>query len=87
MSDKEIKNCPFCGGKNPIIDNNGKKGNSKYYYIICSQYCGAEVHGKQKQWAIKAWNTRDSKQERAIPTESELINISVIYTSTITGHR
>lgn len=63
MSEDKLKPCPYCGGKTECYSNS-LKGNSVRYTVICNQYCGAMVQAKQKQWAIKAWNTRANKTDK-----------------------
>lgn len=54
---KELKPCPFCGGKACIM-----KTDYPPWVIYCT-ICGASVHGcvygeKEGEKAIEAWNRR-----------------------------
>jgi endogenous inhibitor of DNA gyrase (YacG/DUF329 family) len=65
MSDKELKPCPFCGGK-VKLDEDG-------FYMFCCDNCGAGVafaketedgaEDMNKEESIHAWNRRENSHE------------------------
>lgn len=61
---KELKPCPFCGGKAKITDTN-TEDKQHFYYIQCTK-CGAAAcfgnESETKKDAIKAWNRRINEE-------------------------
>lgn len=60
MSDKDLKPCPFCGGKAKLVEN--------IYYtdtwsVMCTN-CYSESDRHHHDWnAIQAWNRRENNHE------------------------
>ena len=60
---KELKLCPFCGGKAESYSDkayhieNGKQTGNEMWFAVCSE-CSAVCCGRSKEEAIKAWNRR-----------------------------
>lgn len=54
----ELKPCPFCGKKNPIVDVFNLESGI-VYQVYCNQCggCGPD-YGSSKERAIDAWNKR-----------------------------
>ena len=55
MPYKELKPCPFCGGKSVFNEDKFKHGT--VYSVYCED-CGAEIADFNKEKAIETWNRR-----------------------------
>lgn len=62
---EEVKPCPFCGGKEIVIDKYEHKCEADRYRIFCTG-CMAMIDpgwAQQKQTVIDMWNRRESRKE------------------------
>lgn len=65
----ELKNCPFCGNKNIILDDDNDPAvyvlQSELHIVVCDFNqggCGASTGWEAtKEQAIKAWNQRHDR--------------------------
>ena len=64
----KLKNCPFCGGRPELYENDPGMDDRKHNRVYCKA-CGVE--GPHDPWykldvVIKAWNTRtpDTDEEK-----------------------
>ena len=59
MKDRELKPCPFCGGKAKIIEvaDYSSTGGS-YWNVLCKLLNCCAQYGETKRQAISAWNKR-----------------------------
>ncbi len=56
MNENELKPCPFCGNKNPMIMDERRVGMG--FQVVC-RGCAAKVGGeKTERGAVKSWNRR-----------------------------
>ncbi len=62
----ELKPCPFCGNKTPVMmTRRGKDGWRDYFFVLCDYNDGG--CGASGQWnhytdaAIEAWNRREKE--------------------------
>jgi len=57
---EKILPCPFCGSRAEITydDTAGYMGGSSDEYILCRKCLASGPYRKNKEDAIKAWNTR-----------------------------
>lgn len=63
---EELKPCPFCGNKQPVMmTRRGQDGWRDYFYVLCDYNDGG--CGASGQWnhyadlAAEAWNTREKQ--------------------------
>jgi len=70
MTEHKLKPCPFCNGKNSMVDDDPECNPLQYKNIYCED-CGATgPTGIKAEDAIKSWNTRVSgwiSVENALP--------------------
>ena len=53
----ELKPCPFCGGEADLNNVSVKLGEQWLWSIECVE-CGVFIDREEKDYVIKAWNTR-----------------------------
>lgn len=53
---EELKPCPFCLGESRVDSK------SAYWFIYCEECGGSSGYSNTKVEAIKAWNTREGKE-------------------------
>ena len=61
---KELKPCPFCGGKANKGHWNGNKRYDSYYIVMCT-HCFARTVGETVEEAIAVWNKRSPVGQRS----------------------
>ncbi len=57
MSNKELKPCPFCGGKAKLWTAKDSFDSNGWYSEVTCQHCNARTTGNEDE-AIDAWNKR-----------------------------
>lgn len=60
MENRELRECPFCGGEAEIFaydPYDGYQGNLTVYLVRCTK-CGVELTREKKDTAIETWNRR-----------------------------
>jgi Lar family restriction alleviation protein len=67
MQNDKLLPCPFCGGEAQKFENVMKKGN---WFVECRE-CGANVHYRTEESAIRAWNTRKPMERIVEQLEEE----------------
>lgn len=74
MSNKELKPCPFCGGKVVVM---GSNDDSRFYMVVCLK-CNlkAKWYHDFKDEAITHWNTRNYMENQDSSNSSEIPNSS-----------
>lgn len=65
---KELKDCPFCGAVDPYVDTI-EQGEYRVFCSVCDQQ-GPMMRNREA--AVKAWNTRTS---HPLPTEEEVARV------------
>lgn len=55
---REIKDCPFCGNKEPIIDTGSTPYGHQSFVECCGLNCAAIMFGKDEDDALQKWNRR-----------------------------
>lgn len=58
MPEIKLKNCPFCGNTNPIIQRRYVAQGKAIYAVQCGKCYARMVFLDRKYKAIEAWNRR-----------------------------
>lgn len=64
-TNKELLNCPFCGGEAKIHDN----ACGRFWLSCKDKYCCESTTEESEEEAIKAWNTRATTTEVKVDVE------------------
>lgn len=74
----ELKPCPFCGGEADLNNVSVKLGEQWLWSIECVE-CGVFIDREEKDYVIKAWNTRKPMERIVERLEERYKDIPIQY--------